>query len=130
MHELSICLALVETVQRIARDEEAHAVSRIVLNIGPLSGIEPDLLMNAYPLAAGGTIAADAEVLIERPPVVVQCSECGAESNAAANRLLCATCGGFRTRVVSGDEMILRSLEIERAPPGGKSNRTSVSSTH
>ena len=43
MHELSVCLALLDTVQRIAADKQASGVSRIVLSIGPLSGVEPEL---------------------------------------------------------------------------------------
>ena len=29
-------------------------------------------------------------------------------------RLLCAACGDFRTRLLSGDELLLTSLELER----------------
>jgi hydrogenase nickel incorporation protein HypA/HybF len=119
MHELSVCLALIEQVQRIAAERSAARVSRIVLQVGPLSGVEADLLRNAYPLAAAGTAAEDADLVIEAAAIVVSCGECGAESAASANRLLCASCGGYRTRVVSGDEMILKSLELEKAPGVG-----------
>lgn len=119
MHELSVCLALIEQVQRIAAERNAAVVSRIVLQVGPLSGVEAGLLRNAYPLAAAGTVAENADLVIEAAAVVVSCGECGTESPATANRLLCAQCGGYRTRVVSGDEMILKSLELEKAPGAG-----------
>ena len=57
MHELSVCLALLDQVQSIAREHAATGVERILLQVGPLSGIEPPLLKNAYPLAAAGTVA-------------------------------------------------------------------------
>jgi Zn finger protein HypA/HybF involved in hydrogenase expression len=28
------------------------------------------------------------------------------------NRLLCASCGDFRTRIISGDELILQRVEL------------------
>jgi hydrogenase nickel incorporation protein HypA/HybF len=49
MHELSVCLALMSQVNRIAGEHGAVRVDRIVLNIGPLSGIEPALLRKAFP---------------------------------------------------------------------------------
>ncbi len=115
MHELSVCLALIEQVERIARERTARTVSRIVVQLGPLSGVEPSLLRHAYPLAAAGTVAEHAELEIEAAEIVVQCSACGARSAATANRLLCSTCGGFRTRIVSGDEMILQRVELASA---------------
>jgi len=113
MHELSVCLSLLEEVKRVARENNAGSVTRIIVKIGPLSGVEPDLLRNAYPIAAAGTIAEDAELEIEATSIVVSCSQCGGESPATANRLLCAHCGDYRTRLLSGDEMILQSLELD-----------------
>lgn len=113
MHELSICNALIGQVEQIARERNATSVTRIVLKVGPLSGVEAQLLRQAYPLAAAGTVAADADLVIDTADVVVRCSECDTESRVAANRLLCAACGDFRTRVISGDEMILQTLELD-----------------
>ena len=112
MHELSVCLALLDQVDRIACQRDATTVSRIVVRLGPLSGVEPELLRRAYPLAAAGTVAEHAELTIDASDIVVRCTSCGAESHAAPNRLLCAACGDFRTRVVSGDELILERVEL------------------
>lgn len=116
MHEMSICLSLLQQVERIAAQHEASAVAKIHLKIGPLSGIEATLLRRAYPVAVAGTVAENAELVINTAEVVVRCTECGDTSAVAPNRLLCANCGDFRTRVVSGDEMILQSVELESGP--------------
>ena len=115
MHELSVCMSLLEQVAAIAEERSAVRVTRIELDIGPLSGVEPDLLRNAYPIAASGTIAEHAELLIHVADIVVRCSQCDAETRVRANRLVCGECGDFRTNVRSGDEMILRRLELENA---------------
>jgi len=113
MHELSICNALLDQVERIARERGAGRVTRIVLRIGPLSGVEPELLRHAYPLAAASTVAEHAELVIEQAEVVVSCTECGAESSVQVNQLLCSRCGDFRTRLISGDELILQRVELD-----------------
>ena len=113
MHELSICLALLEQVETIAREHGASRVERIRLQIGALSGVEPPLLENAYPLAAAGTIAEQAILEIELAPVRVRCRQCGTESDATPNRLSCGACGAQDTQLISGEEMLLTSLELQ-----------------
>ncbi|EXJ14003.1 hydrogenase maturation nickel metallochaperone HypA [Imhoffiella purpurea] len=112
MHELSLCQALIDQVTRIATDHGASRVDRILLKVGPLSGVEPSLLQHAYPLAATGTIAESAELVIEPAEIRVHCHTCGADTQATANRLLCGACGSFHTRLTSGDEMLLANLEL------------------
>lgn len=115
MHELSVCLSLLEQVERVGRDNDAESVKRIVLRIGPLSGVEPGLLRHAWPLARAGTIAETAELDIVDTDVRVRCTACEAESTVPPNRLLCSECGDFRTRVISGDDLVLERVEFGRA---------------
>ncbi|MEY6433656.1 hydrogenase maturation nickel metallochaperone HypA [Thioalkalicoccus limnaeus] len=114
MHELSICLALLDQVQDIARDHGATSVDRIRLHIGPLSGVEATLIQQAYPLVAAGTLAEHAELIIDAIPVRVYCNQCGDETEVKPNRLLCGRCGGHHIRIVSGTEMLLAHLEMTR----------------
>ena len=106
-------MSLLEQVEAIAAERAAVTVTRIELDIGPLSGVEPELLRNAYPIAVADTIAERAELVINDIPIIVRCTGCGAESEATPNRLVCAECGDLKTRIASGDEMILRRVELE-----------------
>ena len=78
-----------------------------------MSGVEADLLRDAFPIAAAGTLAEMARLHIERTPVTVRCSECGKETEARANRLLCGDCGDWRTTLTSGDELLLERVVME-----------------
>lgn len=117
MHELSICQALLDQLGRIVAEQGASRVERILLRVGPLSGVEAPLLLHAYPLAAAGTVAEGAELVIEPAPVRVACGACGAETAATPSRLLCGRCGSFRTRLLSGDELLLASVELSLPDP-------------
>ena len=112
MHELSICQDLIAQVERVAFEHGAKAVDRIVVKVGPLSGVEVPLLEKAYSIACAGTVAEGAELVAESVPVRVACETCGAQTDAAINRLVCGACGDYRTRLVSGDELILQSVEL------------------
>lgn len=110
MHELAICQALVTEVAAVARAENARSVAEIFVSVGPLSGVEHPLMQNAFPIAAAGTVAGDAELHLEAMPVRVLCGECGNESEVRANKLACTHCGEWRTQLVSGDELLLRRV--------------------
>ena len=115
MHELSVCQNLVMQVERIAREQNAR-VSSITIKIGPLSGVEAALVEQAYPLAVAGTCLSAARLIIDSLPVRVHCGVCQQDSVAAPNRMLCAHCGDWRTELLSGDELLLSSVELSRDP--------------
>jgi hydrogenase nickel incorporation protein HypA/HybF len=117
MHELSVCYALLDQVEGIARQHNASAVRAIHLRIGPLSGVEAQLIEQAFPLARAGTVAAEAALVIEALPIRVHCDTCGAETPAAPSRLVCGQCGDWHTRLVSGDELLLASVELASEEP-------------
>ena len=114
MHELAVCQALMEQVEAVARDQCADRVVAIHLGIGPLSGVEPRLLQHAFPIASAGSVAAEADLVINSLPVVVNCKRCGKDSEVLPSRLLCAHCGDWRTSLVSGDELSLQTVEVIR----------------
>ena len=114
MHELAICQSLIEQVESIALEHNAQCVTSIIVAMGPLSGVEEQLLKHAYPVASAGTVAENAELIIETLPVRVKCTQCGSESDALPNKLICKQCGDWRTTLVSGDELMLMSVELEK----------------
>ena len=82
MHELSVCRALIRQVQDIAREHRAMAVTSVKVQIGPLSGVEADLLKQVFPLASAGSVAEAAQLVIEKLSIRVRCESCGAETAA------------------------------------------------
>ena len=118
MHELAICEAVLQQVLDLDPPPNATAIGRITLRIGPLAGVEPDLLRLAFPLVAAGTSCADAVLEIQPIAVEIWCRFCGETSRARPNRLLCAACGTWRVSLVSGDELLLAHVEFLRPLPG------------
>ena len=115
MHELAVCQALMNKVESIAAERNARSVVTITIGMGPLSGVEAQLLKHAYPVASAGTIAEGAVLVIQDLPVRIKCNRCGCESEATPNKLLCAECGEWHTTLISGDELMLMSVELEKS---------------
>lgn len=121
MHELSVCQALLTQVESIAREHGAARVTTVELRIGPLSGVEPQLLEQAFAIASAGTVAEEAGLILESLPVRISCGQCGEVTDALPNRLVCGHCGDWHTRLVSGDELLMTRVELVKVAPGERS---------
>lgn len=98
------------------RENGASDIETIIVALGALSGIETPLLKQAFTIAQAGAGLPDTKLEIENIPIVVQCQECGAKNETQVNKLLCASCGTWRVNIVSGEDMMLKSLVLIDEP--------------
>jgi len=103
---------LIEQVEAIARERQAVRVLHIRIGVGPLSGVEPQLLEHAFYIARADTIAADAQLDITALPIRVRCRQCSQLSDAQPAKLICGHCGDWHTQLISGDELLLSQVEL------------------
>ncbi len=113
MHELALAESLVGQIEEICSREGGTKVKAVRLEIGGLSGVDIQAFEFAFPFAAEGTRAENAELEIEAIPAKVRCGDCIKESETEFNFLLCPECGSDRTEIICGKEFILKSLLIE-----------------
>ncbi|NIP18278.1 MAG: hydrogenase nickel incorporation protein HypA [Xanthomonadales bacterium] len=130
MHELAVCQQLLNQVERLAVDRDATAVDRIVVSVGPLSGVEPHLLTQAFSVARSGTLAQHAELEVQTGPIKTRCRSCGTESQASASRLLCQSCGGWQVDVLEGTELMLMTVELSGLPATPRHHETEHEAGH
>lgn len=112
MHEFAVCQALLDQVRVVAAEHADADVSRIILCVGPLSGVVPELLERAFYLARADGPAAHAELVIESTAIRVHCRVCGDDSEATQARLTCGTCGDYHTDLLDGDQLVLKRVEL------------------
>ncbi len=113
MHEYSIVRSLIESCEEHARKNFAKKVTKVVVKIGVLSGVEPYLLSEAYEMFRLGTVCSDADLVLNLQKVKVHCNICGAEEELEKNEFICPKCGSFDLEVLDGEEMYLMQLELE-----------------
>ena len=71
MHEYSIVQSLLESCEQHARENEAKEVTKVVVKIGVLSGVEPDLLQTAFDTFKEKTICHNCASLARNMPAQV-----------------------------------------------------------
>lgn len=107
MHELSITRSVVA----IAVEHATGPVTKVVLAVGALSGIDADAVRFCYDLCTQGTSLQGSVLEIEAVPGRGVCRGCGVE--VALERLVavCPCDKRERLDIVSGEELLVRRLE-------------------
>ncbi len=111
MHEYSIARALIERIDAEAASRRASAVTFVLVRIGELSGVDPELLATAYRIVAAPTICSEARLEIVPVPARWACRACGAAVPADGPRR-CGVCGAAAA-LQHGDEIMLERIEMD-----------------
>ncbi len=114
MHEYSIVQSMLDLIEENAKKHSAKRVTKVVVKIGVMSGVEPHLLKIAFDTFKEKTICEEAKLDMIIQPIVVKCNECKKESEFEKNTLFfeCPNCKGVDLEIIDGEEMLLLSLEM------------------
>jgi hydrogenase nickel incorporation protein HypA/HybF len=109
MHELSITCSIVDLVAETAKGRRVH---RVTVEIGELSGVLADSIAFWFPEVAKGTAADQASLEIREIAALARCESCGAEFPTPSMLTACP-CGSFRSTRLKGEELNVKSIELE-----------------
>lgn len=112
MHEYSIVQSLLDSCEEHAKANESTNVTKVIVKIGVLAGVEPDLLQTAFDTFKEKTVCDKAEFIINRQKIVISCLSCDEESTLEKNEFCCPTCQSNKVKVIDGEDMYLMSLEM------------------
>jgi hydrogenase nickel incorporation protein HypA/HybF len=112
MHEISLVRSLLSQVQTLVTDNNADSAEKIVVDIGPLSGVEIELVKSAFVQLAGENGQPGAELIVHEVPLVVRCRDCDLESELSNFVFRCHKCNSGSVQVIRGDEFRLVSVTL------------------
>ena len=114
MHELSLIQNVVEVALDVAHEHGGLPIQRVVLDIGALQQVVPEALEFAFDAATKDTLAEDAVLEWHLLPTRIECSGCGREFEPDDDVFwVCTECDNIGGRVLQGNELVLRSVELE-----------------
>jgi hydrogenase nickel incorporation protein HypA/HybF len=111
MHELSLARDLLSTIESRLHSNNVQVV-RIDLEIGSALGIVADSLRFAFEAIATGSKAEGAELSIEQIDARSRCAGCGTLFEFDSLIGACPRCGRLGGEFLSGNQMVLRSIEV------------------
>ncbi len=113
MHEFGIVQSLLEQCENQVIKNRVNKITKVVVKIGVLSGVEPDLLISAFESFKEKTVCDGAEFVVNIQPILVKCNSCNTESTLKKFEYICPRCGSNNLEVLDGEDMYLMSLEME-----------------
>ena len=109
MHELSICTAIAKIAHKAAA---GRPVERVRVDIGHLRQVVPDTLSHSWEMVVFGTPFEGVPLEVREVAAVIECRRCGARTELDDPIFRCGACDSIETTVVSGDELLVTSLDI------------------
>jgi hydrogenase nickel incorporation protein HypA/HybF len=87
------------------------------VEVGELSGVEPELLASAVEVLLADGDERHATLHLERVPVEASCEGCGHEFRVNESDYRCTQCGDPRLHLLRGESLTLRDVTFETEEP-------------
>lgn len=111
MHELALCDALLKKIDDITEGSGLEGINSVTLEIGSLSGVVAEYMLDSWKTVVEDTRYADTELIVKVADGEARCLDCDHLFTADLGKLVCPKCGSSRLMPVSGRDMTI--LEIE-----------------
>lgn len=115
MHEMALVCDVVDTVVEAAEESGAVEVKEVYLTIGMARDIVMDLLNDAFVYLTRDTIAKDAELIVDRVPIMARCNDCGMIYHIDVfndDTWPCPRCGSKHYSIHTGREFRIDRIEV------------------
>lgn len=113
MHELSLCKAIADTALDHA---EGREVRRINLRIGHFRQVVPETLQSCWQMRSGDGPLSRCALDVDYVPAAVECNRCRARTELDQPLLRCSVCDHTDVTMISGDEFLIVSIDLEPEP--------------
>ena len=109
MHELSLCEAIAGAVNRHAGGQP---VTRVLVRIGHLRQVVPDVLSFNWQMINHGTDLEGSVLEVESVPATVACRGCGRTTTLDMPIVACGECFSNDVELLTGEEFAVVSLDL------------------
>ena len=122
MHEFAFAYDIFKVAEATAIKHGAKKITEVLIEIGELTLIVPDMLRRSFEMAVAGSIAEGAYLNIDILPGHVKCRECNKtssvtlseESQLTGNQLFrCRHCESPNTEIIDGKKANVKNIKIE-----------------
>ena len=112
MHELGTIYYVIDTVEKLMVENQLTKVASITLEIGEVSGIIPDYLMDFWQYARAKTEHfKETELKIEELKAVTYCQDCRKTYPTMEFKKVCPYCHSENTFLLTGNEYNIKEIE-------------------
>ena len=113
MYEYSLTNSVNNAVLSLCKKAGWSKVNRIMVKIGGMRPVNPELMAFIFAALSKDTPAEGAIFSIMLIPVTVHCFACGKTGIREDTQFLCPSCGSRNVQLLTGLEFSIEVLEVE-----------------
>lgn len=109
MHEFSLCQSVINIAKKAA-ENNSKKVSKVVVKIGNLAGVDVESFEFWFPVAAKDSVLEQAKLEIIHEQAIAKCKACEHEFELTRLYEQCPICGSFEKDILKGKDMFVESI--------------------
>lgn len=111
MHELGIVTYVADAVEKIAKEAQVTEIASVILEIGEVSGIVPEYLVDCWDyFKKRYPVLSTSQLKYEMLPAITYCESCKKEYGTLNYGKICPFCKSEHTWLLSGKECNIKEL--------------------
>lgn len=112
MHELGIVFHIIDSLEKVGKDNQLNTVAKVTLEIGEVSGVIGSYLKDCWRWAADKSeLLRGSELIVEQIPAVTICEDCQKTYRTVEYGKICPFCNSEHTYLVAGNEFNIKEIE-------------------
>jgi hydrogenase nickel incorporation protein HypA/HybF len=111
MHELGIVHQIIKSVDDVVDEQGLFEVSKITLQIGEMSDIIPQYLIEAWKSFTPSTKYSNTKLDLEIIEAKAKCKQCNYTDSVKNINLTCPICNSMNFEIISGKEFLIKEIE-------------------
>lgn len=113
MHELGVVFHCIDRIKEVATENNADKIKKVTISLGEVSTVVPALFTDCWNWAIKREPLLDgSELALETIHAVTFCEGCKQTYDTVAHGRICPLCGSEFTYLVTGNEFIIKEIEI------------------
>ena len=113
MHELGVVFHIMDNLEKVAAENNAEGINKVVLELGEVSTVIESYLQNCWKWAAKKReLFARAELVVETLPAITYCEGCGQTYPTVKHGKICPHCQSPETWLLQGNEFNIKEIEV------------------
>ena len=114
MYEFSVTQTVNNAILNLCEQAGWDKVKKILVKVGGIRKVNPELMSFIFTVLSEGTPTEGATFSVMCLPVALKCKACGRKGYRDDGEIICPSCGSKDVKILSGSEISIESLEVEK----------------
>ncbi len=114
MHELGIVFHIIDSVEKVARENGIGQVQSVTVEVGEVSSVIPEYLTDCWNWAVKkkSELLRNCAMEVETIHALTHCDGCGLDYDTVTHGKLCPGCGSEKTWLITGNEINIKEITV------------------